>query len=122
MLAQSIKQSDSAAAMPQVLYVILGPLAFGADLLVRYALVQHACSTGQHYWLHLVSILCLVLVLAAALFAWRQYAAVAAASEEGGSQWDRTAFMSLMAVLMDLGCALLIIANAVPAFILSPCD
>lgn len=100
--------------------VLTGPVIFGADLLIRYALVQHACSTGHHYVLHVVSLMALLIVLAAAWFAWRQYAEVTNATEEGGSEPDRTHFVSLLAVLMDSGCALLIIANAVPAFILNP--
>jgi len=121
-LAESLQSNELSAAGPQVLLVVIGPVVFGADLLIRYALVQHACSTGHHYVLHVVSFVCLLIVLTAALLAWRQYAGVLNASEEGGTEFDRTNFVSLLALLMELGCALLIIANAMPAFILSPCD
>jgi hypothetical protein len=120
-LAQS-EQEKAVAAAPQLVCLLVAPVIFGADLLIRYALVHHVCSTGQHFWLHLVSALSLLGVLVAAFFAWRQYTLMGAGSDEGGSPLDRANFVSLMAVLLDLGTALLIIANAVPAFLLNPCD
>ena len=106
----------------QVLAAVVGPVAFAADLYIRYALVQHACSTGHAYVLHLVSALALAITLAASLFCWRQYIRVRNAGDEGGSELERTHFVALAGVLLGLGCGLLIIANAVPGFLLNPCD
>jgi hypothetical protein len=121
-VAESEQEKALTAPMPQLLRVVVGPVAFGADLLIRYALVHHACSTGQHYWFHAISACSLLIVLLAAFGAWRQYTMVLSAADEGGSRLDRTHFASLTAVLLNLGCALLIIANAIPAFLLNPCD
>ncbi len=121
-MAENKKATMARAPVPQVMGVIIGPLAFGADLLISYALVQHACSTGHHYVLHLVSIICLLIALSGAWLSWLQYQAVSNANDEGGSPFDRAHFVALLGIASSLWFALVIIANAVPRFILSPCD
>lgn len=110
------------ATAPQMIGVIIGPLAFGADLLISYALVQHACSTGHHYVLHLISVICLLIALSGAWLSSLQYQAVRDADDEGGSPLDRAHFLALLGIASSLWFAVVIIANAVPRFILTPCD
>ena len=106
----------------QVIGLLIGPLAFGADLLLSYMLVEHSCSTGHHYVLHVISVVCLVIVLAAAWMSWNQYQAAKEGNDSGGSPLDRAHFLGLLGTASSLFFAVVIIANAVPRWILSPCD
>jgi hypothetical protein len=114
--------NSKSAMSAQVLGLVLGPIVFGVDLLLSYSLVQHSCSTGHHYVLHAISVVCFVVVLAGGWMSWTQYQAAREANDEGGSPLDRAHFLGLLGVVTSVFFAVVIIANAVPRFILSPCD
>jgi len=114
--------NSRSAMSAQVIGLLIGPLAFGADLLLSYALVPHACSTGHFYVLHAISIVCFVIVLGGAWMSWQQYQNAREGSDDGGSPLDRSHFLGLLGLASSLFFAVVIIANAVPRFILSPCD
>jgi hypothetical protein len=114
--------NSKSAISAQMMGLIIGPLAFGADLLLSYMLVHHACSTGHGYVLHAISIVCFVIVLGAAWMSWNQYEAAKDGNDSGGSPLDRAHFLGLLGFAMNIFVAVVIIANAVPRFILSPCD
>src|ERR1041384_6700823 len=40
-----------------------GPWAWACDLGFSYLLAQHACSTGHHYVLHVITVVCSVIAL-----------------------------------------------------------
>ena len=113
---------SSRAQTAQVIGLLIGPLAFGADLLLSYILVQHACSTGHFYVMHAISVVCFLIVLAGAWMSWQQYQYASQGSDDGGSPLDRTHFLGLLGTASSLFFAVVIIANAVPRFLLSPCD
>jgi hypothetical protein len=121
-MAENTQAKAATAPLAQIVGVLIGPLAFGADLLISYSLVQHACSTGHHYVLHLVSGVSFVIALFGTWLSLRQYQAVRNANDEGGSPFDRAHFLALLGITSSLWFALVIIANAVPRYILSPCD
>ena len=110
------------AATAQMAGLVLAPLAFGADLLISYMLVQHSCSTGHYYVLHVISAVCFLVALGGAFIAWQQYQLAKGGSDEGGTPLDRSHFLGLLGTCFSLFIALVIIANAVPRFFLSPCD
>jgi hypothetical protein len=43
-------------------------------------------------------------------------------SEEGARPWDRAYFQVLFGIVFSVAFAVVVIAGAVPRFILSPCD
>jgi len=106
----------------QVVDFLIGPAAWGLDLLISYALVPHACSTGRFYVLHISSLVWLAAALTGAWLAWRRYSDVRGGNDEGGRVIDRAHFLALLALLSNLWFAVVIIAGAVPRWILSPCD
>ena len=114
--------SNRRSTAAQVIGVIIGPIVFGADLLLSYSLVQHSCSTGHFYVLHLITVVCVAIVLGGAWMSWRQYQLAREGNDEGGSVLDRSHFLALLGVLASLFFVLVILANAVPKWILSPCD
>ena len=116
---EDVKGSTSAALWYAIL---VPPLAFAADLVLGYALVQHACSTGHFYVLHVLTIIALALTVSAALIGWREYNRIPKADDEGGSPFDRAHFMAIAAMIWSAAFIIIILANGVPRMILSPCD
>lgn len=103
--------------------LLLPPAAFLLNLEVAYALVPAACSGGSRLPIHLVHFACLVLAIVGGIVAWGRWNA-------GGRQWpgsqggrtSRTRFMAGLGLLMSALFALVIVAQWIPSFILSPCQ
>jgi len=114
----SAKQSDAQLWAG----VLLGPIAWALDEGLSYALEQHSCSTGHVYILHAISIVCFLLALSGAAISWHQLTIIGPGSEEGGSVRDRSWWMARLGIALGLGFALVIVALAVPKFLLSPCS
>jgi hypothetical protein len=102
--------------------ILVPPVTFGTDLLLSYALVQHACSTGHFYVMHAITVVAVLIALSAGFLSWREYTRIPEADDEGGSPFDRAHFMAIYGMASALGFTLAMIAIAVPRFILSPCD
>src|SRR5947209_20563664 len=100
-----------------------GFAAWGTDLGLSYMLEQHSCSTGHHYVLHAISIVCFVIALSGfgtGLVEFRRFPGTT--SEEGGTHFDRAHFQALLGMAFSLSFTLVIIAASVPRWILSPCE
>jgi hypothetical protein len=100
-----------------------GPLAWGLDLGFSYAITQHACSTGHHYLLHLITVLTFLLAgagLWAAHTAWNELPEEA--DHERGGALGRSAFLAILGYASSIGFAVVIIAGAVPRWILAACQ
>ena len=103
--------------------ICAGPLAWAADLGFSYVLTQHSCSTGHHYVLHVITIVSALIALSGFGAAWSAYRAIPdAATEDGQHPRDRTYFQVLFGIVFSLSFTIVIIAGAVPRWILSPCD
>ena len=88
-----------------------------------YVLEQHSCSTGHHYVLHVISIVCFAIALTGfgtGLVEFRRFPG--STSEEGGSHFDRAHFQALLGMAFSLSFALVVIAGSVPRWILGPCE
>ena len=100
-----------------------GPLAWSLDHGLSYVLAQHACSTGHHYVLHLISVICLLLALGGFVTGVAEYQALPhEATEEGRRPIDRAHFQALFGIVFSVSFAVVVIAEAVPRWILSACD
>lgn len=126
---ERITETPDARSIPgaaaQLYGALIGPLAFALDLIISYALVQHACSTGHHYVLHLMTVICLGLSLSGALISWQQWQQVRGVDDQEPHTDPviaRAHFLAMQGLLTSLGFTLVIIAFALPRFILSPCD
>ena len=102
--------------------ILSGALAFAADEQITYSLVPHACSTGHFYVLYWATGIALLLAFSGAAMASKNLSATQAASIDGGTRADRSRFMAILGIAASLGFATIIIAMAVPRFLLSPCD
>lgn len=103
--------------------MLAGPLAFAVNLQVGYALVKWACSREQEFVLGLVALIALATTAWGAWLGWSSLAKVRdAADEQGGRHIDRSYFMAVIAIGLNLILALQIAASAFPVFVLSPCE
>jgi hypothetical protein len=103
--------------------ICAGPLAWAADLSFSYVLTQHSCSTGHHYILHVITVVCSLIAISGFVAALSVYRAIPdEATKDGQHPRDRTYFQVLFGIVFSLAFTVVIIAGAVPRWILSPCD
>jgi hypothetical protein len=103
--------------------LLLPPAAFLLNLEVAYALVPVACSSGATLPVHLVHLGCLILALVGGVFAWRCWRATGSTwSGEEGGRLGRSRFMAGLGLLVSALFALVIVAQWIPSFLLSPCQ
>ena len=103
--------------------LLVPPAAFLLNLELAYALVPTACAATGGVIIHLVHAVCLLLALAGGVVAWRTWKTVGAGwpGEEGG-RVARSRFMAGSGVLGSGLFALVILAQWIPSFVLSPCQ
>jgi hypothetical protein len=100
-----------------------GFTAFGLDLGVSYGLRQHACTASQRFELHLVTFCCILLALSGFASGWVDFHNLPHDSEEeGGEPHDRAHFEALLGMGFSLAFTLVIIALAVPRWLLTVCE
>jgi uncharacterized membrane protein YidH (DUF202 family) len=103
--------------------MIAGPFAWACDLGFSYVLAQHTCSTGHHYVLHLITIICFLIALTGVAAGYTAYNRLPTeVSDKGRRPFDRAYFQVLFGVVFSVAFAVVVIAGAVPRWILSPCD
>ena len=103
--------------------LLLPPAAFLLNLEVAYALVPVACSSGATLPVHLVHLGCLILALVGGVFARRCWRATGSTwSGEEGGRLGRSRFMAGLGLLVSALFALVIVAQWIPSFLLSPCQ
>lgn len=100
-----------------------GPLAWALNQQLGYATVKLACSQDRAFIPTMIAVVALVGTLSAAWLGWSCYQKVRdVANERGGTMVDRSYFIAVMAIGLNLLLALLIAAQATNTFILSPCE
>ena len=91
--------------------IVLAPMAPLTHLLISYALVPTACAQGSKLWLHVSTIVFLIVSVAAGLIArWR---------DDGD---DRTRWMVKAAIALSAMSVLTILAMEIPNLLLRSCD
>jgi cytochrome c biogenesis factor len=103
--------------------VLLAPVAFLLNLELAYAVVPHACLSQNRLPVHLVHLVCLVIALVGGAFALRSWRSCGETwpGEEGGPV-SRSRFMAGLGLLLSVLFALVIVAQWIPSFVLSPCQ
>ena len=103
--------------------LVAGFAAWGTDLGLSYMLDQHSCSSGHHYVLHVISIVCFVIAISGLLTGFTALRSLPrSAHAEGGKPLDRAHFQALLGMAFSFAFSIVIIAGSVPRWILSPCD
>jgi hypothetical protein len=123
-MARSQQEIQAGGTPPGLWWsLIAGFAAWAIDLGFSYVLEQHSCSTGHHYLMHVISIICFAIALTGfgtGLVEFRRFPGTT--SEEGGSPFDRAHFQALLGMTFSLSFAIVVIAGWLPRWILSPCD
>ena len=102
--------------------LLSGPIAWAIDLVLSYSLVQWTCGGGPPVVLHLVTLFSLALIAGGAFAAWRALAVVPDGTPRDGSEPDqRGRFMAVLALLMCALFATVVVAAAIPRWILDAC-
>lgn len=102
--------------------VLAGPVAWAGSFGLRYSLVPYACRTGAEYVIDLVSVAALLVIAAGAGIAWRSWSAAGRNRETGGAGVvERSRFMAISGLILCAYFAMLVVAEAVPKFVLSAC-
>jgi hypothetical protein len=107
----------------QVIALVGGPAAVLLTQQVKYLLVEPACASGQLAPLHLAALLGLLLALACGALAFREWRAAGGGwPDHQGGIAGRTRFMGVLAMLMAASAVLVMIAQWIPDWIVSPCQ
>jgi hypothetical protein len=103
--------------------LLLAPAAFLLNLEIAYALVPTACSSRNLLLMHAVHFVCLLLAGLGGLLAWRCWSGAGEAwPGDAGGAISRTQFMAGLGVLTSGLFVLVILAQWIPSFVLSPCQ
>ncbi|HET6796833.1 MAG TPA: hypothetical protein VFH40_06675 [Gemmatimonadales bacterium] len=103
--------------------LLLAPTAFLLNLEVAYALVPTACSTHSRLLVHLVHLACLILAGLGLFAAWSSWSSSGEVwPGEDGTRLGRSRFMAGLGLLMSAQFMLVIVAQWIPSFLLSPCQ
>jgi hypothetical protein len=100
--------------------ILVAPAACAANLELGYLLVHPACLRNDMTPLHVVQILCLAAALEGGLIAWR--ALRREQTGVSGEAGDRSRFLAGLGVWTSALFALVIVAQAVPSFVLHQCQ
>ena len=105
------------------LTLLAGPFAWALQQQVSYMTTPTACASGRHVFLHLVSLVALLIVGAGAALAWTRWkSAPEGSTEKGDPKGSRTRFMALSALTTCAFFLLVILATEVPNLVLRVCD
>jgi hypothetical protein len=102
--------------------ILAGPLAWGLDLMVSYALVKGVCASQRTTLFQAITAAALAIVaggLVVSSLAVRRTAADV--PTDGGAPRQRARFMALVGVTSGALFALAIVANAIPWMVLDAC-
>ena len=102
--------------------VLAGPAAAGLNMFAGYALTKWACASGHTFVLTAIAAVTLMVALSGAWVGWSCRRQLRDANEHGGTIVDRSYFAALVGTGLSLITGLLIVLQAFPHFVLSPCE
>lgn len=103
--------------------LLLAPAAFFTHLQLGYVLVYRACRSHTNVWVHLAGATSVALAALGTWTAWRVWArAGRTTSVEGADAAARARFLGLAGLGTGALFVLLLVAQWMTAFVLSPCQ
>jgi hypothetical protein len=103
--------------------VLGGPIVWLVSFEARFALVPWACTFQSKAALFGVFLAALALCAVGATIGWRQWRALGEnrPTSEGGAFW-RSNFMAIGGMALSAGCGMILVAQAIPEFMLGACQ
>ena len=118
---RELRETPSLAA--QWVGMLLAPAVFFTHLQGAYVLVPRACRYHADVWLHVIGVASVVLAAIGAFVAWRVWSdAGRQQSTEPGGPLPRARFLGLVGLGVSSLITLLLLAQWVAAFWISPCQ
>ena len=103
--------------------ILAGPFAWAFDEVVGYSATAHECSTGTMLLLHSLTVGCLAACLIGLWAAWKAESTLRVnQGEVQVARAQRIHFMAIGGMILSVGFAMVILATAIPKWMLSPCD
>jgi len=125
MEADQAQQKKVATGCKLLWLGVLGaPIAWLIQFQLRYSLVQWACLQQSALALHIVSSIFLAGTIAATAWSWRMWQRLGKTwpSDSEDTPHMRNLFLSVLAIETNVLFSLLIFAQAIAAFFVSPCS
>jgi hypothetical protein len=99
-----------------------GFLAWGIDLSFSYVLQRHACSARSPLMLHVITWVCFAIAISGVIPGVIGFRSLPHdSSEEGGGPDDRAHFQAVLGIAFSIAFAVVVIAAALPRWLLDPC-
>src|SRR4051812_32743274 len=123
MTSEFVKQhSDARKNLALWFCVLAGPIAWLLNFQINYALVQCACTAHQTIFLKAISLTLLLIVSFAGIYAWRLFNQAKKQNTRRPIEViERSKFMSALGIMLCALFGLIIIAQAIATFFISPC-
>ena len=103
--------------------ILAGPVAWGLDLTISYALVKPVCAAHANALLRSVTFASFLLTAIGAWFACRAITATAGVGPtDGGSELQRARFMAVLGLAVSVLFALQVCAAGIPRWVLDACS
>jgi hypothetical protein len=103
--------------------ILAGPVAWAVDLSASYALVKWTCASQREAVLHLITLASLLVIVGGAVVSWVALQHTAAdVPTDGGGPRQRARFMAILGLASSALFALMIIAIAIPRWVLDACQ
>jgi hypothetical protein len=103
--------------------LLLAPAAFFAHLQLAYAIVPLACRDDNDLWIHVSGVASVVLAAIGTFVAWRAWhRAGGGPPGDGGGVEPRARFLGVTGLGVSAILTLILAAQWVAAFIISPCQ
>jgi hypothetical protein len=99
--------------------ILAGPLAWATDEVVGYTVTAHECSTGSSALLHALTVSALIMCGIGLLCGGSTWAA---SLDPENDRAERIRSMSLSGIALSFAFAVVILATAIPKWMLSPCE
>jgi hypothetical protein len=103
--------------------ILAGPIAWALDLTASYAAVKPVCRMQSDGLLHLITFVCLAMVMSGALISWFAFQRTPGDTPtDGGQPRERARFMAILGLTASAMFAVQILAAAIPRWVIDACQ
>lgn len=101
--------------------LLIPPIAWLIDLQISYAIAGWVCETGRHWIIDVTTLITLLITLAAGALSLGTWRMIEPAADDADPRSGRTRLMAIGGMVNAAFFALVIVATAIPNFMLRSC-